>query len=371
MSEHSEIQWTDHTFNSWSGCEKVSEGCTFCYAGDAPPSMRRFAEWGPGKPRIPATDSYWDQALRWFEAAQKAKVRHRVFAHSMSDVFEDRDDLDPLRDRLLALSQFTRGSREGGLDWLLLTKRLDKAHRYLNDPGLYDRLLRAADWWRNRHPELNSRPIDNPQQSGFHVWYRNVQIGASVENQKAAETRIPWLLKINASVRFLSCEPLLGPLELGDSLGGCRCFVEALEGAGQHAPSCPATRPRIDWVIVGGESGTRRGVRPMHPDWARGVRDQCDRADVPFFFKQWGEYVEVNGPARDPKTGQHTDIDPVKEPERFTNGLSIGIAPNGAVARSVREMRQGVRYRHMHRLGKKHTGRELDGRTHDAFPAPR
>lgn len=342
MGEHSEIQWTTHTFNGWSGCEKVSEGCKFCYAAAAPPSMRRGAEWGPEKERVLASDSYWDQPLRWFKAAVEAKERHRVFAHSMSDVFEDRDDLDPWRDRVLVLTQFTRGTpTAGGLDWLFLTKRTDKALRYLSDPGLYDRLLVAARWWRERHPELYSSPVDNPRQESFHVWYPNVWIGASVENQDAATKRIPSLLQLNARVRFLSCEPLLGAVDLTaikvPSGAAAMHNMNALAGYGGFQGD--RWNHRLHWVIAGGESGRGRNTRPPNPDWMRSLRDQCAIAGVPYFLKQWGEW------APDCLCGGSEACRTTPRPAPGSRGV-------------------------MFLCGKANAGRKLDGRTHDDFPAP-
>lgn len=331
MSENSEISWTHHTANFWSGCSKVSAGCANCYAAALPPSMRRGAVWGDGQERVLASDSYWGQPLKWNAKALAAKERHRVFAHSTSDVFEDLDALDPWRDRLLCLTQFTRG----GLDWLLLTKRPEKALRYLTDPGLYDRLLVAAHWWRQRWPELGMSPIDNPQPSSFHVWYPNVWIGASVEDQRAADERIPVLLQVPARVRFLSMEPLLGFVNICAGL-----FTQPPEGEPDESPEAGGmwTGPRtlgaagLSWVIAGGESGPR--ARPMNVSWVRGVRDQCVAAGVPFHFKQWGEWAP----------DWYRDDD----------------APPGTPWKQAEES--------MSKVGKKFSGRELDGRTWDEVP---
>ncbi len=224
MSE-TNIEWADFTFNPWSGCSKISAGCAHCYAAALPPKMRRHALWGPDARRVPATDEYWRQPLAWNRAAARDGVRARVFCASTADVFEDRSDLDPWRERLWRLIADTPQ-----LDWLLLTKRPERMARW------------AAE----------------------HGWPANAWAGTSVENQTAAAERVPKLLGVPARVRFLSCEPLLGPVDL-------------------HG-----VRP--DWIIVGGESG--RQARPMHPDWARGLRDQAASNDVPFLFKQWGEHDE-------------------------------------------------------------------------------
>ncbi|MBO0879976.1 MAG: DUF5131 family protein, partial [Mycobacterium sp.] len=169
----------------------------------------------------------------------------------------------------------------------------------------------------------------------------NVWLGVSVENQRWADIRIPALLDTPAAVRFLSCEPLLGPVDLtdldtnpgevGDAVSPCDCDLDC------GVSRCPA---RVDWVIVGGESGPCS--RPMHPDWARSLRDQCQAAGVPFFFKQWGNFR----PGGD-----------VAQP-------CVWVSRDGVIEPFVDHHRQAA----MVRVGKKHAGRMLDGRTWDEFP---
>ena len=275
MSVDTGIAWTDSTHNPWSGCSKVSAGCTNCYAADLPPAMRRHAVWGPTGTRVRASPAYLAEPHKWNAKAAKAGIRHRVFCASVADVFEDRADLDPWREDLWATIAATPW-----LDWQLLTKR----------PHV------AARWAES------------------HSWPVNAWIGTSVEDQAAADERILHLLRVPARIRFLSCEPLIGPVILGDSLGTCRCNVEALEGAGQHHPRCPATRSRIDWVITGGESGHH--ARSMDPEWALDIIRQCQAAEVPVFHKQMGSvFAEIRaaaGIAAHPKGG-----DPREWPKAF------------------------------------------------------
>ena len=252
MGSNTSIEWATHTFNPWSGCEKVSPGCAHCYAAALPPGMRRHAEWGKDRPRVMASESYWSQALAWNRAAKKAGERHRVFCASTADVFEAREDLDGARARLFYTIQITPH-----LDWLLLTKRPEY----------------AAAWWVRYATLARSEGHTNQ-------WPANAWIGTSVENQAAANERIPHLLRIPARVRFLSMEPLLGAVHLPSVPG-----LNRAGSAGQEIV-------RSLWVIVGGESG--RHARPMHPEWARALRDQCVAAGVPFFFKQWGEWGPVS-----------------------------------------------------------------------------
>lgn len=325
MGENTSIEWAHHTFNPWSGCAKVSAGCAHCYAASLPPSMRRGAEWGEGRDRVPASDAYWRQPIAWNRAAQKAGERHRVFCASTADFFEDREDLHDARMRLFMLIEETPH-----LDWLLLTKRPHVARRY-------------RDIFR-------SMP--------------NAWIGASVEDQEAADARIPILLQIPARVRFLSMEPLLGPVDirahlprfdhcpeerafeampesqraLGDETGCQGC-------PGNGRGECAAVMTRgLDWVIVGGESGRR--ARPMHPDWARSVRDQCVAAGVPFFLKQFGEWR--------PMARQAQPVCPASGNAASGHYVSY---PSHDFGDTIVEL-----------VGKKLAGRLLDGRTWDEVP---
>lgn len=264
MSENSNISWTDHTFNPWWGCVKVSDGCRECYAETFAKRVGQNV-WGPAATtsRRLFGDKHWQEPLRWNAAAEKAGVRARVFCASMADVFEDHPEVGPHRDRLFALIEQTPW-----LDWLLLTKR----------------------------PQNVASMVPVAWAAGFPS---NVWMGTSAEHQAAADERIPYLLAIPAAVRFLSCEPLLGPIDLDpyvDPVGAYCCGGEP-----EHC-RCLDGWPRtedgsdyvsLDWVIAGGESGPK--ARAMHPDWARSLRDQCVAAGVAFHFKQWGGRTHAAG----------------------------------------------------------------------------
>lgn len=277
MARNSRIEWTHHTFNPWWGCSKVSPACTHCYAESW---ARRVGLqlWGRVTARRFFSDEHWREPLKWNRDAERQGQRKRVFCASMADVFEAREDLDPWRTRLWTLIQDTPC-----LDWLLLTKRPENATRMIP--------------WRNG-------------------WPANVWFGTTVENQTYAKKRVPILLDVPALTHFLSCEPLLGPLELSAWLG-----QSARSGKG------------IDWVIAGGESGPH--ARPMDPRWALTLRDQCLSAGVAFHFKQWGEWAPVEW-----------------DPPELT-------------ATTKQTKRQPL----LKRLGKKAAGRVLDGRTWDDLPA--
>ena len=249
MAKNSAIEWTHHTFNPWWGCTKVSPGCDNCYAANM---ARRYGHevWGHDAPRRFLSNETWDNPIIWNNAAAAANTRHRVFCASMADVFESRDDLAPHRKRLFKMIRATTN-----LDWLVLTKR----------PHSISKLL----------------PLG-------YKWPANIWLGTTVENQASADKRIKHLLAFDApSVRFLSCEPLLGPVDIR------RYLQPGPNGA------------KIDWVICGGES--ERGARPMDPMWAASLQQQCKEADVPFFFKQWGSWaplVQIGKP-----TGYRKTID--------------------------------------------------------------
>lgn len=265
MGENSKIEWCHHTFNPVIGCAKVSAGCKHCYA-EAMMDHWGKAKWGPTARRVRTSAATWRKPLQWNATARAQGRRYRVFCASLADVFEDHADWEQPRRDLLRLIVGTPH-----LDWLLLTKRPENVCALIEQAtGFSD-----AEMW-------------------FHG-LGNVWIGTSVEDQEAADTRIPELLKIPAPVRFLSCEPLLGPVNLWeyDEFNG------RLDGSGiihdyrwqpstvdnyQELVGC--SYPGISWVIAGGESGHH--ARPMNPDWARSLRDQCQVAGVSFFFKQWG-----------------------------------------------------------------------------------
>lgn len=273
MSENSKIEWCDHTFNPWEGCQKVGPGCDHCYAETR---NARFAggtaiNWGPGAPRRRTSTSNWNKPLAWNAQADAFMAKHgrrqRVFCASLADVFDNA--VDPQwRADLFALILATPN-----LDWLLLTKRIG------NVRGMLAELSHGND------PDLSLLDMMPPP---------NVWIGATIVNQEEAERDIARLQAVPAAKRFLSMEPLLGPVSFEGMFASERINdgTNALEA--------------LDWVIVGGESGP--GARPMHPDWARSLRDQCKAADVPFLFKQWGEWAPANGPEFIRQGGSRRDL---------------------------------------------------------------
>lgn len=254
MGEQTAIEWvrnTDgskgHTFNPWVGCARVSPGCSFCYAATQDERWSGGIHWGKSAPRRITSDANWRKPLKWNRDAEAAGRRDRVFCASLADVFEDRDDLIEPRTRLFRLIQQTPH-----LDWLLLTKRTENMARML--PWTLGEGLGG---------EINNVGGDDRP-------WPNIWLGTTVEDQQRADERIPALVGIPAAIRFLSCEPLVGPVDIHGALP----YMSALP----------------DWVICGGESGGRK-ARPMHPDWAREIRDQCAQAGIQFHFKQWGSWA--------------------------------------------------------------------------------
>lgn len=282
MGQNSKIEWTHHTFNPWWGCVRVSPACKNCYAETW---ARRIGLdlWGARAPRRFFSDAHWAEPFKWNREAQADGERRRVFCASMADVFEDRAELDEWRTRLWDVI-----ARTPWLDWLLLTKRPDN-------------VADSVPWGRR--------------------WPANVWLGTTAENQKWADRRIPLLLEVPAAVRFISAEPLLGYIDLRPYLRGRRRGVAGL-----------------DWVIAGGESGA--SARPMNPDWARSLRDQCVSGGASFHFKQWGHW----SPEANKEQGKKKRVEVYDR-----GGHPIVLV----------------------RRGKKESGRVLDGTTWDQFPQAR
>lgn len=245
--ENTKISWCHHTFNPWMGCTKVSTGCDHCYAETLMDTRWGKVQWGPAGSRVRTSSSYWQKPRAWNTRAKKTGRRERVFCASLADVFEDREELVPWRDDLFNLIHETPS-----LDWLVLTKRPENISRL------------AAD-----------HMLD----------FENVWWGTSVENQEAANKRIPHLIKTPGAKHFLSCEPLLGPVNIIDQEWWDWRYTYPFYPEGM-------VKPVIDWVIVGGESG--HNARPMDPEWARDLLLQCKRADIAFHFKQWGAYCPTD-----------------------------------------------------------------------------
>lgn len=294
MSDQTGIEWTDATWNPTTGCTKVSPGCDHCYA-------KTMYERFNGKDSFETVllhPDRLDKPLHW-------RKPRKVFVNSMSDLFHQ-----DVPDEFI-LDVWKVMARTPQHTFQILTKRHARMRSFTRrlafagptgaerDAGITGRVPYLFSNGDDNWDLGKVRPLDN-------VW-----LGVSVENQQWADIRIPALLDTPAAVRWISAEPLLGPVDL----------LQAVNKL--HALASARFRPGgLDWVVVGGESGP--GARPMDPQWARSLRDECRRAEVPFLFKQWGAFRP-----------------PIDDDE------------SGAL---------------MTRVGKKAAGRELDGRTWDEYP---
>lgn len=332
MSEKSSIEWTDATWNPVLGCSHVSAGCDNCYAAREAsgrlknhPLYESLAVDGKFTGKVRLVPERLEQPLKW-------KRPRRIFVNSMSDLFHD-----DVADQFIAKVFAVMGSA-GQHQFQVLTKRPGRMASLVGSERFGDLVddakVELDEEWDIMHDRALSWQL-GPWPLG------NVWLGTSVETQKWADVRIPKLLETPAAVRFLSCEPLLGPIDLGDYLA--RMEFERDDG---HAA---IYRSALRWVLVGGESGPN--ARPMHPDWARALRDQCVDAGVPFLFKQNGEWV-----------GNETRTVWGNEPLAFVDAdgswrpAETALPAPGSVL--------------VRRVGKHVAGRELDGRTWDEYPAP-
>ncbi len=329
MGEQTAIEWADATWNPWWGCQKVSPGCTNCYAETL---SARFYNglWREQRRRV----QDWSLPAKVDRRAAREGRRLRLFVASMADVFDDHPAVTEWRSEALRLLATLRN-----VDVLLLTKRPEN-------------ILRMVP------PEWDETTVD------WAEWPAHVWVGTTVEDQQRADERIPHLLGVPARVRFLSVEPMLGPVRLPLS---CAVPGFATSGCVGEDGACGVGVSGIHWVIAGGESGAK--ARPSHPDWFRSVRDQCRSAGVPFLFKQWGEWapgddVDANGTGW---PGMH-------EPHPEDGGARRHTWPDAPVREAARRLGKGEIPHEVGgdttvlRVGKKAAGRLLDGVQHDGFP---
>jgi protein gp37 len=352
MSFESAIGWTMRTWNCLIGCSKKSKGCMNCYAilvawrlmhNPNPKIAKRYEgvvernsaghlNWTG---RINFDDEILMRPLQWREPS-------RIFVNSESDIFHRKVKRGWI-DRMFAVMALCPQHT-----FQVLTKEAQTAYEYLSDP---ETPLRIGDASYNDHGVLfTGDPACVSDEFPYLEWpLPNVWMGVSTEDQETADKRIPYLLQAPAAVRWISAEPLLGPVDLTAIPFGQVWRTSKPE---PYRLSCLEPHyllfdegdielGKIDWVVCGGESGS--AARPMHPDWARSLRDQCVAAGVPFFFKQWGEHAPANG----------------EIPQMFVRGdgsedLKVSIEDRRLVG--------------MRRVGKKAAGRMLDGRTWDEYP---
>ncbi|MGS4947411.1 DUF5131 family protein [Meridianimarinicoccus sp. RP-17] len=279
MSDDSHIEWTDATWNPITGCTMVSAGCTNCYAmGLAATRLRHHPSragltretggrhvW-TGKVRL--NEQWLDQPLRWTKPRM-------IFVCAHGDLFHEAVP-DEWIDRVFAVMSLCPRHT-----FQVLTKRPERMRAWRTENRI-THIMAAAEAEIDRLG-WDSWPASTRAWEAHIDGFPNVWLGTSIEDQPTADARIPDLLATPAAVRFVSAEPLLGPVDLTS--------MERSGGTGLMRPLDGRFRT-LDWIIVGGESGP--GARPMHPDWARSLRDQCHAAGVAFFFKQWGGWAPAS-----------------------------------------------------------------------------
>ena len=363
------IEWTDAVWNPITGCGKVSEGCRNCYAERMSKRLAGRCGYPMDEPfRVTVHEDKYIEPLTW-------RKPRRVFVNSMSDLFHP----DVKDDWILALfvamgltyehtgqmEEVSPGHQAGihrpKHTFMILTKRSERMRDFvkrLTSGELDEEWVKNARFYSTFIASKIGSPLPGNAIFTFGKWVKDgmpgLWLGVSVENQATADERIPLLLQIPAAVRFISAEPLLGPIDLTNINLGNNSWRNSLTGkfTGHHpfgGAKSAMQENKLAWVIVGGESGPK--VRPMHPDWVRSLRDQCQAANVPFFFKSWGEYAQVGECMNESDDTKFYDAPNVR---RINHNGGMGYHGEGAI--------------YMQRVGKKRAGRMLDGRTWDEIP---
>lgn len=323
------IEWTEQTWNPITGCTKISLGCKNCYAERM---AKRLKSMGINQyQNVITDDGHWTGITEFTPSKLQEPLRRKrsttYFVCSMSDLFHEGIELEWLTDIFEVMAKTPQHTYQ------VLTKRSDRLM------PLWDEIGTGVAYRLEKQREPGFWPLDN-------VW-----LGVSVENQAMADERIPYLLRTPAAVKFLSCEPLLGPIDLWSWLP-INCGNEPSYDPPPPNWTREYTRPDkeglLHWIIVGGESGPK--ARPCHPDWVRSIRDQCQAADVPLFFKQWGEHKEIQFDKR--------------------NGSDLLVYPTGEILSRLPSIHDShfIRTVAMRRVGKKAAGRLLDGREWNEYP---
>lgn len=374
MADTTKIEWTDATWNIITGCTLVDEGCRHCYAahlitswpaiGNHPSRKGLARKNAAGESKFTGEVRFNEQ---WLHQPLFWKKPRKIFVCAHGDLFHPSVPNEWI-DRVFAVMALAPQHT-----FQVLTKRPERAIDYLSDT--LDRIEAIEDCaddllGSNDMPFTPHWPLPN-------VW-----LGTSISDQASADLRIPELLACPAAVRFISAEPLLGPVDIDQWLHDDDCGVSR-KTSRQHGqkPLChcgerPVNEVRLDWVIVGGESGPH--ARAMHPEWARSLRDQCAAAGVAFLFKQWGEWLPLNQTA-DGAADDYYHPAPVRDPDASRRCkydslcLSIdgadhptGAAGNYHMSNPSAFTRPGDMS--MYRVGKRAAGRLLDFTEHNGFP---
>lgn len=350
MAANSKIEWTDSTWNPVTGCTKVSTGCKNCYAERIHPRFRT----GPFN-EVKLHEHKLAEPLHW-------KKPRNIFVCSRSDLFHPSVP-DMIIHRVFALASLTPWHT-----YQILTKRPERMLAYskkyenLFVDGASDEIthflqetsFKGTEWRESvTRDEEDLKDVDYEYHGDLPL--PNVWLGVSCEDQKTADERIPLLFATPAAIRFASCEPLLGPINLDRLSQHGMSWLEGLSGRRITNNVVEKTHRLLDWVIVGGESGPH--ARPTHPNWVRSLRDQCREASVPFFFKQWGEWIPAS---------QYFHTQLIK-PESVGEKQCKWMQPDGSL-RPIGEGLMDSQSTLMVRIGKKAAGRVLDGELWDQYP---
>jgi len=338
MSDGTKIEWTDATWNPITGCSVVSPGCTNCYAMKLAGTRLQHHPSRTGLTKDTKAGPVWTGEVRfneqWLDEPLRWKRPRMIFVCAHGDLFAEGVP-DEWIDKIFAVMALAPQHI-----FQVLTKRPERMREYLTGGRRGGHLLVAA--------QLQFKfPIPSPA-PWPHMPLPNVWLGVSVEDQKRADERIPILLNTPAAIRWISAEPLLGPLDLDKdgavNMDSGRSYLRSWGRNDWYSRG-------LDWIVAGGESGV--GARPMHPHWVYALRDQCAIADVPFLFKQWGNWIiasEENG---------HTD-------RSMATNDAIWLDIDGRQAKpSCDGMSEPIG---MFRVTKARAGRTLKGRMHDGFP---
>lgn len=342
MADKSHIEWTDATWNPVTGCSVISPGCTHCYAMKLAGTRLRNHPSRKGLTTDSKAGPVWNGQVRfnedWLLQPLGWSKPRMIFVCAHGDLFHE-DVPDAWIDKVFAVMALAPQHT-----FQVLTKRAERMRDYI-EPA-FDRILAnmmylVDNGFPTRRETCERHGISWQQPKSADDWYPlpNVWLGVSAERQKEADERLPALVETPAAVRFVSIEPMLGPISLFDFIGPWGPTPAHLQ-----AP------PQLDWVIVGGESG--QSARPMHPQWARDLRDQCDAAEVAYFFKQWGQHAPL----------------PKALLVICASGSNTLVAwPDGTIGAGSPE-RNGGAGEQLFRGTKEITGRHLDGVLHDGFP---
>lgn len=390
MADGTKIEWTDATWNPITGCAVVSPGCTNCYAMRLAGTRLKHLPSRAGLTRDTKAGPVWNGQVRlneqWLDQPLRWERPRRIFVCAHGDLFAENVP-DEWIDQVFAIMALAPQHT-----FQVLTKRAARMREYASDPSTARRIYEeACDLTVAaslavvlRTPGIPD-PAIAPGLPRIHLglWpLPNVWLGVSAERQQEADERVPELLATPAAIRFVSAEPLLGPIDFtrithrDPAKFAWLSYAPRLNALTGNYPLLEEAREphpdRIDWIIVGGESGN--GARPMHPAWARQIRDQCATAGVAFFFKQWGawsavsqmteEQIEACYPPRSERHPEATRKSLVDVCVLTAAGTRHGIADKGA-------FQQGSGSMTMFEVGKKRAGRLLDGVEHNGMPQPR